>query len=65
MTFSGEFIRKTSAFIGRIGLSILALLGAPTVLSVSHKIFNSFSSLFILSGTNVYFPEPAGVWAKH
>jgi len=55
MTFSGEFITKISSFVGPIGLSTLALLGALTVLNVSLKIFNSFSSLFILSGTNVYY----------
>jgi len=65
MTFSGEFISKTSSFVSPIGLSTLALLGAPTVLSVSLKIINCFSRLFILSGTNVYFPEPAGVWVEY
>ena len=45
ITFSGEFIFKIF-FVRTIGLSCLALLGAPTVPNVSLKIFNCFSSLF-------------------
>ncbi|KAG0635277.1 hypothetical protein HOY80DRAFT_1140028 [Tuber brumale] len=63
MTSSGEFIAKISSFIGPIGLSTLALLGAVTVLNVYLKIFSAFSSLFILSGTNLRKFGPKGSWA--
>jgi len=39
----------------RLDSPLFAVLGAPSVLNISLKMFNYFSSLFILSGTNVYY----------
>ncbi|CUS08303.1 unnamed protein product [Tuber aestivum] len=60
---SSEFITRISSFIGPIGLFTLALLGAVTVLNVSLKLFCAFSSLFILSGTDLRKFGPKGSWA--
>lgn len=53
-----EIVTKVNLTAGPYALPVLAVVGSLSLLCVGFKFINAFSSLFLLSGTNVSSRQP-------